>query len=152
MHFELVLGWILVFVVMESQDPDDWQLPLLQLPVDLDQPSTSRRCARDEVEPSERCVQPRTEPGIPQFLLPVLQLENKALVIVLESEPMLSGSYQMVFEGCFKNNAEEQMMSRISGDEGHRLWLQGPFNLLTRERRANYVAAIILCILEFLSV
>ena len=152
MHFELVLGWILVFVVMESQDPDDWQLPLSQLPVDPDQPSTSRRRARDEAEPSERCVQPRTEPGIPQFSLPILQLENKALVIVLESEPTLSGSYQMVFEGCFENNAEEQMVSHISGDGGHRLWLQGPFNLLTRERRANYVAAILLRILEFLSV
>ena len=152
MHFELVLGWVLVFVVMESQDPDDWQLPLSQLPVDPDQPSTSRRRARDEAEPSERCVQPRTELGIPQFSLPVLQLENKALVIVLESEPTLSRSYQMVFEGCFENNAEKQMMSRISGDGGHRLWLQGPFNLLTRERRANYVAAILLRILEFLSV
>ena len=152
MHFELVLGWILVFVVMESQDPDDWQLPLSQLSVDPDQPSTSRRRARDEAEPSECCIQPRTKPGIPQFSLPVLQLENKALIIVLESEPTLSGSYQMVFEGCFENNAEEQMVSRISGDGGHRLWLQGPFNLLTRERRANYVAAIFLRILEFLSV
>ena len=87
MHFELVLSWILVFVVMESQDPDDWQLPLSQLLVDPDQSSTSRRHARDEAEPFEHCVQPRTEPGIPQFSLPVLQLENKALVIVLESEP-----------------------------------------------------------------
>ena len=93
MHFELVLGWILVFVVMESQDPHDWQLPLSQFPVDPDQPSTSRRRARDEAEPSEHCDQPQTEPSIPQFLLLVLQLENKALVIVLESEPMLSGSY-----------------------------------------------------------
>ena len=152
MHFELVLGWILVFVVMESQDPDDWQLPLSQLLVDPDQPSTSRRRARNEAESSERCVQPRTEPGIPQFSLLVLQLENKALIIVLESEPTLSRSYQMVFEGCFENNAEEQMVSCISGDGGHRLWLQGPFNLLTRERRANYVAAILLRILEFLSV
>ena len=152
MHFELVLGWILVFVVMESQDPDDWQLPLLQLPIDPDQPSTSRRRVRDEAEPSERCVQPRTEPDIPQFSLPVLQLKNKALVIVLKSVPTLSGSYQIIFEGCFENNAEEQMVSRISGDGGHRLWLQEPFNLLTRERRANYVAAILLRILEFLSV
>ena len=107
MHFELVLGWILVFVVMESQDPDDWQLPLLQLPVDLDQSSTSRRHARDEAQPFERCIQSRTEPGISQFSLPVLQLENKALVIMLESEPTFSGSYQMVFEGCFENNAGE---------------------------------------------
>ena len=152
MHFELVLGWILVFVVMESLDPDDWQLPLSQLPVDPNQPSTSRQRARDEAEPSERCVQPRTELGIPQFSLPVLQLENKALVIISESELTLSESYQMIFEGCFENNAEEQMMSRISGDGGHRFWLQGPFNLLTRERKANYIATILLRILKFLSV
>ena len=152
MHFELVLDWILIFVVMESQDPDDWQLPLSQLSVDPDQPSTSRWHARDEAEPYERCVQPRTEPSIPQFSLSILQLENKALIIVLESEPTLSGNYQMVFEGCFENNAREQMVSRIFGDGGHRLWLQGPFNLLTRERRANYVAAILLRILEFLSI
>ena len=137
---------------MESQDPDDWQLPLSQLPVDSNQPSTSRRRVRDEAEASECCVQPQREPGIPQFSLPVLQLENKALVIVLESQPTLSGSYQMIFEGCFENNVEEQMVSRISDDEGHHLWLQGPFNLLTREQRANYVAAILLRILEFLSV
>ena len=111
-----------------------------------------RRRARDEAESSERCVQPRTELGIPQFLLPVLQLENKALIIVLESKPTLSGSYQMVFDRCFEKNTEEQMVSCISGDGGHRLWLQGPFNLLTREQRANYVAAIFLRILDFLSV
>ena len=116
MHFELVLGWILVFVVMESQDPNDWQLPLSQLLVDPDQSSTSRRRARDEAEPSERCIQPRTEPSIPQFSLSVLQLENKALVIVLKSEPTLSRSYQMVFEGCFKNNTGEQLMSCIYVD------------------------------------
>ena len=104
---------------MESQDPDDWQLPLSQLSVDPDQPLTPRQRARDEAEPSERCVQPQTELGIPQFSLLVLQLENKTLVIVLESEPMLSESYQMVFEGCFENNTKKQMVSRISGDEGH---------------------------------
>ena len=71
---------------------------------------------------------------------------------MLESEPTLSGSYQMVFEGCFENNSEEKMVSRISSDGSHRFWLQGPFNLLTRERRANYIAAILLHILEFLSV
>ena len=152
MHFELVLGWILVFVVMESQDLHNWQLLLSQLRVDPDQPSASRRRAQDEAEPSERCVQPRTEPAIPQFSLPVLQLENKALVIVLESELTLSGTYQMIFEWCFENNAEEQMVSRISSGGGHCIWLQGPFNLLTRERKANYVAAILLRILEFLSV
>ena len=73
-------------------------------------------------------------------------------MIVLESEPMLSGSYQIVFEVCFENNAEEQMVNHISGNEGHRLWLQGPLNLLTKERRANYITVILLHILEFLSV
>ena len=58
----------------------------------------------------------------------------------------------MVFERCYENNAEEQMMNCISGDGDHCFWLQGPFNLLTRERRANYVTTIFLCILEFLSV
>ena len=78
---------------MESQNPDDWQLPLSQLLVNLEQPSTSRRCAQDEVEPFEHCVQPQTKLGILHFLLLVLQLENKALVIVLESELTLSESY-----------------------------------------------------------
>ena len=43
----------------------------------------------------------------------------------------------MVFERCFENNAEEQIVSCISNDEDYRFWLQGSFNLLTRERRAN---------------
>ena len=79
-------------------------------------------------------------------------MENKALLIVLESKPTLSESYQMVFEGCFENNAKEQLVSCISSDGGHRLWLQGLFNFLTTEKRANYVATIFLRILEFLSV
>ena len=58
----------------------------------------------------------------------------------------------MVFEGCFENNAGEQMVSRISGDGGHRLWLQGLFNLLTREQWTNYITTILLRTLEFLSV
>ena len=84
--------------------------------------------------------------------MPVLQLENKALVIVLESEPTILESYQMVFGRFFERNAKEQMVSRIFGDGDHRLWPQRPFNLLTRKRRANYVAAIFLHILKFLSV
>ena len=138
--------------MIESQDPHNWQLPSTQLPVDPNQPSTSRWHARDETKPSERCIQLRTKPSIPQFSLPILQLENKALVIALESESTLSGSYQMMFEGCFENNAREQMVSRISDDGGHRLWLQGLFNLLTREQRANYVVTILLHILEFLGI
>ena len=106
----------------------------------------------DKAEPSECSVQPQIEPSILQFTLSILQLENKALIIVLKSETTLSESYQMVFERCFENNAKEHMVSHIFDDGGHRLWLQGPLNLLTRERRANYVAIIFLCILEFLSV
>ena len=71
---------------------------------------------------------------------------------MLESEPTHFESYQIMFKGCFVNNAKEQMVSRIPCDGGHRVWLQGPFNLLTTKRRANYIAAILLCILEFLSV
>ena len=93
---------------MESQDPDDWQLPLSQLLVDPDQPSTSRRHARDEAEPSECCVQPRTEPGIPQFSLPVLQLENKALVIVLESEPTLSRAIKWYLRGALRTTLKKK--------------------------------------------
>ena len=137
---------------MKSQNPNDWQLPLSQLPIDSDQPSTSKRCIRDEAGPFERHIQPQIEPCIPKNLVPILQLENKALVIVLESEPILFKSYQMVFEGCFENNTEEQMVSHISGDGGHRLWFQGSLILLIKERRTNYVVAMLLCILEFLSV
>ena len=118
---------------MESEDPDDWQLPLLQLPIDPDQPSTSRRHTQDEARSSKRRVQSQIKLDIPQFSLPILQLENKFLEMVLESEPTLSRGYQMVFEGCFENNAEEQMVSCIFDDGGHCLWLQGPLNLLTRE-------------------
>jgi len=76
--------------MMDSQDPNDWQLPLSQLLVDLIQPSTSRRRMRDEVGPFKHRVQPQIEPATQQFSLPILQLKNKALVIVLESESILS--------------------------------------------------------------
>ena len=29
----------------------------------------------------------------------------------------------MVFEGCFENNAKEQIVNRISGDGNHCFWL-----------------------------
>ena len=43
-------------------------------------------------------------------------------MIILESKLMLSGSYQMVFKGCFEKNVEKQMVNRISGDGGHCLF------------------------------
>lgn len=137
---------------MDSQDPLDWELPLSQPLVDPNQPLTSRRRARDEATPSERRVQPRAEAENQQFSMPVLQLDKKALVIVLESEPALSGSYQMVFEGCFENTTERSTVTRVSSEVGHRLWLQGSLNHLSRERRSNYIASLLLRILEFLDV
>ena len=73
-------------------------------------------------------------------------------MIILEYETMLFASYQMVFEGYFENNIKKQMVSRISDNGGHRLWLQGPLYLFTKEQRTNYIIVIFLCILEFLSI
>ena len=73
-------------------------------------------------------------------------------MIVLKSEPILFRKYQMMFEGCFENNTEEQMVSHIYDDDGYHFWLQGPLNLLTKEQRADYIATILLRILKFLSV
>jgi hypothetical protein len=39
---------------------------------------------------------------------------------------MLVGGHQAVFEGCFQNTNEGQMVSRLSDEVCHRLWLQGP--------------------------
>ena len=56
---------------MASQDPDDWEFPLSQLPevpIPLSQPSTSRRRLRDEEEPSKRHVQPQLNSEFQQAL------------------------------------------------------------------------------------
>jgi hypothetical protein len=65
---------------------------------------------------------------------------------------MLVESHQMVFEGCFENTNVGHMVTRISDDIGHRLWLQGPLNHLGGERRTNYIAEVLHCILELLHV
>lgn len=137
---------------MDSQDLLDWELPLSQPLVDLDQPLTSRRRARDETGPSERRVQPRAEVESQELSVPVLRLDKKALVIVLESEAALSRSYQIVFEGCFENTIEGSTVTCVSSEVGHCLWLQGPLNHWSREQRSNYIASILLRILEFLNV
>jgi hypothetical protein len=46
---------------MASQNPEDWEFPLPEDPIQLFQPSTSRRRLRDEKGPSESHVQPRLE-------------------------------------------------------------------------------------------
>jgi hypothetical protein len=84
--------------------------------------------------------------------LRVLQLDIRALVIVLEAEAMLVGGYQVVFEGCFENTNVGYMMTRLSDDIGHHLWLQDPLNHLGGEWKINYIAEVLRRILEFLHV
>jgi hypothetical protein len=81
---------------------------------------------RDEEKPSERHVQPHLEIDLrqlPLISLRVLQLEGRALIIVLEAEAMFIGSHQVVFEGCFENTNIGHMVTRLSNDIGHCLWL-----------------------------
>ena len=140
---------------MDSQNPDDWELSLSQLPEDpfqSSQPSTSRRRVRDEAEPSERRVQPRSDPSPRQLSFVNLQPDAKALVILLEAEAILTGGHQLVFKGCFNNTNEGQIVSRYSNEVGHRLCLQGPLTCLSSERRASFIFAVLHQILEFLYV
>ena len=130
---------------MTSQDPEDWELPLTQVPVQFSQLSTFRRCLRDE-QPFEHHTQPRLDPGPQQAPLASLRSLHpgaRALVIVLESEALLIDGHQVVFEGSFENNNEVQMVTRLSDDIAHRLYLQGPLNHLGSERRASYIALVL---------
>jgi hypothetical protein len=43
---------------MASHNHEDWEFSLLEDPIPLSQPSTSRQRLQDEEEPSERHVQP----------------------------------------------------------------------------------------------
>jgi hypothetical protein len=81
-----------------------------------------------------------------------LQPDARALVIVLEAEAILVEGHQVVFEGCFENTNAGHMVTRLSDDIGHRLWLQSPLNHLGGERRANYIADVLRRILDFLHV
>jgi hypothetical protein len=56
---------------------------------------------------------------------------------------MLFGGHQVVFKGCFENTNANYMVIHFYNDIGHRLWLQGPFNHLGGERRANYIAEVL---------
>jgi hypothetical protein len=48
----------------------------------------------------------------------------------------------VVFERCFENTNEGQIVNRFSNEVGHHIWLQGPFNHLSREWKANYIVAV----------
>jgi hypothetical protein len=65
---------------------------------------------------------------------------------------MFIKGHQVVFEDCFQNTNESQMVSHLSDEVGHRLWLQGPLNYLSGKRLVNYIAAVLCQILEFLYV
>jgi hypothetical protein len=69
---------------MASQNLEDWEFPLPEDPIQLSQPSTSRRHLRDEEGPSERYVQPLVEAAFQQLSLTslrALQPDVRALVI-----------------------------------------------------------------------
>jgi hypothetical protein len=148
---------------MASQNPEDWEFPLPEDPIQLSQPSTSRRCLQDEEGPFERHIQPGVEADfqprveadfqqLPLTSLRALQPNARMLVIVLEVEAMFVEGHQVVFEECFENTNAGHMVTRLFDDIGHRLWLQGPLNHLGGERRANYIADVLRRILEFLHV
>jgi hypothetical protein len=58
---------------MASQNPEDWEFPLPEDPIQLSQPSTSRRRLRDEEGPSERYVQLGVEADLQQLPLTSLR-------------------------------------------------------------------------------
>ena len=70
----------------------------------------------------------------------------------MEFEALLIDGHQVVFEGSFENNNENQMVTQFSDDIGHCLYLQGPLNHLDSERKASYIALLFHQILEFLYV
>ena len=141
---------------MDSQEPEDWKgfsfSQLSEGQVELSQPSTSRRRVRDEAEELKRCVQARLDSIPTQPVLTSLQPDARALVIVLEAEAAFTGAQQVVFEGCFENTTEGSMVSRLTNNVGHRLWLQGPLNHLAEHQKAEYIVAVLRRILEFLQV
>jgi hypothetical protein len=111
---------------MVSQNPEDWEFPLPEDPIQLSQLSTFRRRLRDEEGPSKRHVQPRVEANLqhlPLTSLRALQPDARVLVIILEAEAMLVEGHQAAFEGCFENTNTGHMVTRLSDDIGHHLWL-----------------------------
>jgi hypothetical protein len=65
---------------------------------------------------------------------------------------MLVRNHQVVFERCFETTNTGHMVTRLSNDIGHHLWLQGLLNYLGGEWRANYIVDVLRHILEFLHV
>ena len=114
--------------------------------IQFSQSSTSRQRLRDEKQPSEYHTQPRLDPGpqqAPLASLRSLHPSTRAYVIILESEALLIDGHHIIFEESFENNNEVQMVTRLSDDIGHCLYLQSPLNHLGSERRASYIASVL---------
>ena len=79
-----------------------------------------------------------------------LQQDARALVIILEVEAILVKGHQVVFEECFQNTNEGQMVSCLSNEVNHHLWLKGLLNHLGGKWQASYIIAIFHKIIEFL--
>ena len=91
---------------------------------------------RDKEEPSERHIQPYLDSNPQQA--PLKSLRNllsgaRVLVIVLKIEALLIGSHQVMFERCFENTNGIEMVTRLSDNIGHCLYLQGPLTHLGGE-------------------
>ena len=81
---------------------------LLEVLIQLSQPSTSRQRLRDEEEPSKRHIQPRLDSDpqqAPLRSLRTLQPSVRVLVIILKVEALLIGGHQVVFERYFENTS-----------------------------------------------
>lgn len=142
---------------MESQDPEsqadeELELSLSQLPVQPLQPAMPippRARPQDEAGPSRPVKQPRME----QRWHGNLQGDARALVILLQVGCVEPGTQEVTFEGSFEglNNSQYTYCVRpIKGSAGHHRWLEGPVNPLAKANRADYVAATVKRILNFL--
>ena len=62
---------------------------------------------------------------------------------------MLIDGHQMIFEKCFENINEVQMVVQFSNDIGHWLYLQDPLNHVGGKQKASYIASMLCQILGF---
>ena len=68
-----------------------------------------------------------------QLLVANFQLDARTLVFVLNIKVLYIEGYQVIFEGCFQNTDQDQMVNYFFNKVDHCLLLQGPLNLLNRE-------------------
>lgn len=136
----------------ESEPEAELELSLSQLPIQPLQPAISSPLPyhpRDEAGPSRPLKQPRVE----RRWHGNLQRDARALVILLQTGCIEPGTREVTFEGSFEGLNEDQYFGvarPVEGSVGHRRWLSGPVNPLTKDQRADYVANTIKRILEFL--